>query len=216
MLRQAHNLYLARRYTLGWMVTGFDILGHDRRLRKHWRFRIIAFLIDALLTIIPTVVLLWLLDVTDIAEIGLISNLAFFHSSFAVESFAGGTAGKLLLGFRVHSVSGKHRTVKVILRNMPRLLWFFILPIDLACGLATKGDPRQRLLDRALGVKVVHRSEARWSEVSQDMPGPAQDIPEEEQPTVTEVGEDLCHACGGKLLMLDDQKFQCEECGLMQ
>jgi len=39
---------------------------------------------------------------------------------------------------------------------------------------------------------------------------------EEEKPEKTTMPEDKCHDCSGKLILLADEKLQCEKCGLIQ
>jgi hypothetical protein len=208
-------------YYAGNMVTGFDILSHDKGLRRHWRYRICAFVIDALLTFLPLAAILWLLGIDDIVQVGVITCLAFYISSSIMEAGLGGTAGKLLLGFRLHAEGLK--TGRVLVRNLNRLLWFVLPPLDFCLGLATKGDPRQRALDKLAGTKVVHRRD-RGFRMPEGLPaapmgeaGPDEEVSEsngapETEPATTE----RCRECGGPLIMLDDQKLQCERCGAMQ
>jgi hypothetical protein len=41
-------------------------------------------------------------------------------------------------------------------------------------------------------------------------------VSEESIPEPQTVGEEKCRACQGHLIMLVDQKYQCQECGLIQ
>lgn len=221
------------------MVTGFDILTHDRRLRRHWLKRAGAFVADAIMVFIPVTVILWLLDITEIFEIGLVTSLAFYGSSAVMEAAAGATAGKLILGMRVRSLRGERVGARAFLRNLSRLLWFVLPPIDFALGMATRGDPRQKLLDRAAGTTVVIESERKWHEsflagaeasahtrgsegkAEEDKPDTAVEDTDEggdvgEPPGPTSASEDKCHQCGGHLILLADEKLQCGKCGLIQ
>jgi hypothetical protein len=125
------------------------------------------------------------------------------------------------MGFRIHAESA--RPARILIRNLNRLLWFVLPPLDLCLGLATKGDPRQRALDRLAGTKVIHRLDKTWQ--APEAPSPAKGSGEDEGKTAGEskvapeskpAAQERCRECGGPLLMLDDQKFQCEECGAMQ
>ncbi|MDO9537204.1 MAG: RDD family protein [Thermoplasmata archaeon] len=195
------------------MVTGFDIWGHDAGLRRHWKGRIIAFIIDAAIAFIPTSLALYMLDVTDIFTVGLVNTVIFYLSSSVVESFTGASLGKRLLGFRVYPVKGESIAGKACVRNITRAFWFILPPLDFAIGLAMRGDPRQKLLDRVAGTKVVHLEEKERHEAAiRSAPEPVKEFKEPESQTDQEVCED----CAGPIILLPGGKFQCEKCGLIQ
>ena len=196
------------------MVTGFDIWGHDRGLRRHWKFRILAFVFDSVIIFISTAIVLYFLEITEIVQIGIVSSIVFYLFSAITESLAGGTPGKLLFRMRVHGTKEGGLAARIFLRNLSRLFWFILPPLDFALGLATRGDPRQRLLDRAAGTTVVHREEKKRHKkhiTALAQKDNVEEVPERESPM-----EDTCQECGGPLMTLADQKLQCESCGLIQ
>jgi hypothetical protein len=218
------------------MVTGFDILSHDRRLRLHWLTRIGAFIGDALLVFLTVTFILWYFETTDIMLIGLISSFAFYTSSSVSEAMLGGTVFKLVLGMRVRPLKSERVGARAFVRNINRLLWFVLPPLDFALGMATGGDPRQRLLDRAAGTTVTVESQRVWHEAHlkeiqiSDQDDAASETEgtgdSEGEKTKTDdiqttdktinTSEDKCHECGGHLMMLADEKLQCSKCGLIQ
>ena len=40
-------------------------------------------------------------------------------------------------------------------RNISKLFWYILLPLDLLLGFFTYGDPRQRFSDRVFGTTIV-------------------------------------------------------------
>ena len=200
------------------MVTGFDIWGHDAGLRRHWKLRFLAFAYDIVLTIVPTVIVLYLLDIHDIQFYGIYSSFVFYLASSVCEAALGASPGKVLFGLQVHAMNEKGLAFKAFARNINRLFWFVLPPLDLALGMATTGDPRQRLLDRVAGTKVVHIEEKKKHQAHMEELANAQ-APEVESPKAAEEApkeSNKCRDCGGKLIMLPDEKLQCQECGRIQ
>jgi uncharacterized RDD family membrane protein YckC len=192
------------------MVTGFDIWGHDPALRRHWRGRIAAFLVDAAIAFVPTSIVLYLLGIDDIALIGLLNTVVFYLVSSVPESLTGATLGKRIFGFKVHPTKGESLSGRVCVRNITRAFWFVLPPIDFVLGMATRGDPRERMMDRVAGTRVVHAGETERHENA------IRAATEEAERELRSGTEDACQKCGGKLLRLPDEKLQCEKCGVIQ
>ena len=197
------------------MVSGFDIWGHDAGLRRHWKYRILAFILDAILSFVPVSIVLYLLDITDILDIGIIASTVFYLVSSIPESITGSSTGKRIFHLQVHAAGDGAITGRVYVRNLSRLFWFILPPLDFTLGMATRGDPRQRMLDRVAGTKVVHRAEKRKHRRHMKALAKEQGDPIEKEPP-SEKQKDKCHDCGGKLILLADDKLQCEKCGLIQ
>jgi uncharacterized RDD family membrane protein YckC len=191
------------------MVTGFDILGHDRSLRVHWGYRITAFIADALMIFLPLPLLLYLFDVTDIFTVGLVLSVGFYLFNSMVETLTGASVGKKLVGLSVHPVAGESLGGRVCLRNLDRLFWFILPPLNFALGMAMRGDPRQTALDRLAGTVVVHAGETQKYESHVEA------LKEAEKKS-SSAKRDACQECGGELVLLPDQKLQCGKCGLIQ
>ncbi|MCK5024593.1 MAG: RDD family protein [Thermoplasmata archaeon] len=198
------------------MVSGFDIWGHDANLRKHWKNRALAFIIDAIISFVPVSIVLYLLDITEILQIGIIASTAFYLISSIPESLTGSSIGKQIFHLQVHAVDGGAVAGKVYVRNISRLFWFMLPPLDFTLGMATRGDPRQKMLDRVAGTKVVHREEKEKHAQYLEELAKSQETSDIDKKPVLQVNEDLCHECGGKLILLADDKLQCEKCGLIQ
>lgn len=140
------------------MTTGFDLLGDSRVLRVHWLRRIGAYLVDCFIVLIPTWAVLKLLGVTQDTVFGLVSGVVFLYYATFAEAATGRTAGKAVLGLRVRSLKGRLGPGQAFVRNIPKFFWYLFPPIDAIAGMASEGDPRQRLSDRILGSTVVQVS----------------------------------------------------------
>jgi uncharacterized RDD family membrane protein YckC len=203
------------------MVTGFDILTHDKRLRRHWLFRAAAFITDGIIIFLPLTIILWFIDITDVLIIGIVSCLVFYLYSALIEATAGATAGKFLLGLKVYTLRSDKKIGRIFLRNLSRLFWFVLPPLDFALGMATRGDPRQKLMDRLASTTVLIESERKWHEahldeyVDSETEG-QQEVQEEAQAPEEPPKTENCRTCSGKVIVLADQKYQCQECGLIQ
>jgi uncharacterized RDD family membrane protein YckC len=191
------------------MVTGFDILGHDKGLRNHWQARLAAFAVDAAVIFIPVPIIIYLLDMADIFTLGLLLSLTFYLSTSILETLAGSSIGKKLLGFQVHAADGGAMSGRAFISNLDRLLWFILPPLNFAVGMSMRGDPRRTALDRLAGTVVVHRGETELYESHVEAYRTAGE-------KNTPGAPDVCQECGGRLLLLPDKKLQCEKCGLIQ
>ncbi|MDD4307383.1 MAG: RDD family protein [Thermoplasmata archaeon] len=193
------------------MVTGFDIWGHDPGLRSHWKYRFGAFAVDAAIAFAPTCLVLYFFDIANILQVAIVTSAAFYLSTVIPETMAGASVGKRLFQLKVHPLSESGLGGRVCIRNLDRIFWFALPPINFALGMAMRGDPRQTALDRVAGTVTVHREEKdkydRHIQTLQD--NAAADDP---APPI----EDLCQACGGRLMRLPNSKLQCGKCGLIQ
>ncbi len=191
------------------MVTGFDILGHDKSLRSHWLYRITAFIADALMIFIPLPIILYISDIEDPFTIGLTLSVGFYVFTSVTETLTGASVGKKLLGLKVHPLEGESLGGRVCLRNLDRLFWFILPPLNFALGMAMRGDPRQTALDRLAGTVVVHIGEKEKYESHIEA------LKEAEEKS-SSAKRDGCQECGSELVLLPDQKLQCGKCGLIQ
>ena len=138
------------------MVTGFDILGHDQTLRKHWILRMLAIFIDMLIVFFAVGIVLLFLDMNTALVAGITASIVLFIYSGIMEMAMGATIGKRILGLKVVSTDGGKNMTGAFLRNFSKVFWFIFLPIDTLIGLAGRGDPRQRFFDRIVKTTVIH------------------------------------------------------------
>jgi uncharacterized RDD family membrane protein YckC len=191
------------------MLTGFDLLVHSRALQLYWLRRLVAFVVDLAVVLVPVWALLTALGLKDpVILAGLYSGLFLFTYSAILELHWGRTLGKAAVDLRVARLDGPMTPTTAVVRNAARFFWYILPPLDFLLGLATEGDPRQRLTERVLG-SVVH--------LGSEAPGvatfvvSAMDFPAEEVATGLQ-----CRACSGSLTDVGDGTFQCTRCGQMQ
>ena len=155
------------------MVSGINIIGQNKALQDHTIKRIIAYIIDAIIVWIPSMVLLfllfpywwalgsfgWFLFGWGVLVYALIALLYWV----LLEGFTGATVGKKVMGLRVVGTTGPMDPVKAAIRNVSKFHWLFLL-LDWVVGLATEGDPRQKATDRLGGTTVIRTDQHAYVE----------------------------------------------------
>jgi uncharacterized RDD family membrane protein YckC len=85
----------------------------------------------------------------------LYQGLLFFLYAAVLDSTWGTTIGKQIMNLRVTKLDGRPATLdRTLLRDLSKLhglLWL----IDVVVGMATAGDPHQKISDRYAGTTVV-------------------------------------------------------------
>jgi len=146
---------------------------------SHWLYRLIAYIIDGIIIGIPAYVIYyfvilslfwgggwlfwyggawWLFWLLLPFVFGILGLLYFVIMEV---SYGGATIGKKVLGLQVQMVNGSKVTFdKSFLRNISKLIWFFLL-LDWIVGIVTPGpDRRQKYTDRMAGTTVVQVKQA--------------------------------------------------------
>jgi len=152
------------------MSTGFERIGSDSQLQDHWIRRLVAFIIDSIIVwigaliiaaiiLIPFVILAaatgwpWFMFNPFIGPFfgGVLSVLYFA----LLESWYGWTFGKKIMNLKPIKVGGQKPPLDAaFIRNISKIYWILVL-LDVIIGLATPGDPHQKVSDRIAGTTVV-------------------------------------------------------------
>jgi len=174
-------------------------------LHAHWGRRAAAFVVDALLVLLPVWLAFRFLAVESLPWAGLASGIVFFSYGTIFEALWRVTPGKVIFGLEVRAIWGPVSLAKAAVRNVPRFFWYIFPLLDFLMGMSMEGDPRQRFSDRLLGTVVVQHRHADTPATHQGKPLP------------THFHRELnCHACGGVLQDAGDRILQCQACGLLQ
>jgi len=144
-------------------MSAFEKIGTDRQLQDHWLRRLIAGIIDSIITW----VIAWIISVLValpaillgaafiIGAFPLLSGVIFFLYASFMESIRGTTLGKQIMNLKVTTMQGNLPSLdRTLIRDISKihgLLWL----IDTLIGMATVGDPHQKLSDRFAGTTVV-------------------------------------------------------------
>ena len=205
-------------------TTTIDNIGSDHRLQSNWASRVIAALIDGLITWVVSLIFyvpLWFF--AHFVLFGWLTSLiwpfvwglVFWIYCAILESSSGATIGKRFMNLQVISVSGGLDFHKTLIRNVSKI-HFVILVLDVLLGLFTEGDPRQRYLDKVAGTTVITREDIPQPIPYTPIPAPppqykpaegaSAPAPEPEKP------RQECE-CGGRLIDVADGKRQCIRCG---
>lgn len=205
------------------MVTGFDVLGHDRKLRRHWLYRIFAILIDMIIVFFTVGIVLLFLEKNTFWISGITASVSLFVYSVAFETASGHTIGKKLLGLRLRPRTEGSQLVGAVVRNLSKIFWYILLPADVIIGLAMRGDPRQRTLDRMAGTTVAYRKEPDYlgklawkTRTKARAPKPDKIKTRKQRPMPVYALEEKCRDCGTSLAPAYGDKARCPECGLIQ
>ena len=150
--------------------TGFDRLKDDKGFQDYWAKRVIAYVID--LAIVSVAVYFLVLVVALPALPAVFFGQAFPFAWFwgfwlggitlfivlayfvLAEALFERTIGKELMGLRIARLDGKRIGLwSSFVRNISKIA-FILLVLDVAAGLGTHGDGRQKYSDRYIGTVV--------------------------------------------------------------
>ncbi|TLZ82207.1 MAG: RDD family protein [Methanobacteriota archaeon] len=137
------------------MVSGFDLLGHNRTFQVHWLKRVVAFFLDLITVFAPLWSFLYLEGVRAPWVYGVAGGVVLYAYSTFSEAITRTTVGKFIVGLEVRSLRGPMSLSKAAVRNFPKLFWFAFPLLDTLAGLVVDGDPRQRWSDKILGTTVA-------------------------------------------------------------
>ena len=137
------------------MVSGFDLIGHNRTYQIHMAKRIAAFVIDLLFVFAPLWTFLYYNGERTAWVYGILGGVALYAYSVAGEAIFRTTCGKFILGLEVRPLRGVMTFGKAAVRNIPKLFWFIFPFLDSLAGMLVDGDPRQRWSDHVLGTTVA-------------------------------------------------------------
>lgn len=193
------------------MSTGFERIGKDSQLQDHWIRRLVAFIVDTIIvsaiTLLIAVIISLLFNLITAATglpwyvlnpfafpffTGILSILYFS----LMETYYGATLGKNIMNLKTVTLNGQKPTLDLaFLRNASKIYWILVL-LDTIIGLATSGDPYQRMTDRVAGTTVVSTGASPLPSI-----------------TTTQPSTKACSHCGNK--MPADAKY-CPHCGREQ
>ncbi|MFO7791614.1 MAG: RDD family protein [Candidatus Saliniplasma sp.] len=197
------------------MVTGFDLLPNNKPLQKHWIKRVIAYLIDFIISS----VVVYIIFIPFAIGFGIRSFGFFPFTAGVIQVFYSGlleyvnrkTIGKMVLDLEIQPLMTNLELSDTLIRNFSKVHGFLVL-LDVIVGLATEGDPRQKYLDRIAKTTVTGSMHPKHLKeyVSSHIPHP------QEEDIKSEVEHRKCRECGGELEDIRGGKARCTECGRIQ
>jgi len=138
------------------MHTGFDILEYNTSLRRYWRERVLAGVVDFSIVAATAAAVVYIFPVCGggLVSVFLLTGLLWFVYSTILEGLTGLTVGKKIWGLRCVAHIGRMGWKGALLRNLAKLFAPAVIA-DVLFGLGTEGDPRQRFSERMFDVLVV-------------------------------------------------------------
>jgi uncharacterized RDD family membrane protein YckC len=190
------------------MSTGFERISRDYQLQDHWIRRLVAFIIDSIIVILCTLIIIAIIAASFILLtgtrelpwyvldpfsfplfLGILSVLYFT----LIETYYESTFGKRLMNLKTTKLDGKKVPLDLaFIRNISKIYWIIVL-LDTVIGLATPGDPHQRITDRLAGTTVSSTGASPLARI-----------------TAVKHAMNFCPYCGRKLPK--DAKY-CSHCG---
>ena len=157
--------------------TGFDRLKDDKGFQDHWAKRVIAYIVDVAIVSVAVYVLVLAIALPSFPGIffgqtfsfawfwgfwlGGITPLIMLAYFVLAEALFERTIGKELMGLRVARLDGKRIDLwSSFVRNISKFA-FILLIVDVAVGLGTHGDGRQKYSDRYIGTVVETTNNSR-------------------------------------------------------
>ena len=156
------------------MSTGFEKIGSDAQLQNHWIRRLVAFIIDSIIAWIGVMIIMaiifipftiaggdwpWFAFNPFVSPLfaGILSVLYFA----LLESVYGWTFGKRIMNLETMKTDGQKPPLDAaFIRNISKIYWIIVL-LDVIIGLATPGDPNQKMTDRLAGTTVASATSRR-------------------------------------------------------
>ena len=152
------------------MSIGFEKIGKDTQLQNHWIKRLVAFIIDSIIAWIIVMIIAAIFSIPFMIAAtavdwpwfvlnplvsplftGILSVLYFT----ILESWYGWTFGKRIMNLETVKTDGQKPSLDAaLIRNISKIYWILVL-LDVIIGLATPGDPHQKVTDRVVGTTVV-------------------------------------------------------------
>ncbi len=189
------------------MSTGFERIGSDSMLQDHWIRRLVAFIIDNIIVgaftlVIAAIILLPFIVISVATSLPWYMfnplSFPFFAGILSVlyftlfETYYGSTFGKKIMNLTTRKLDGQKPPLDLaFIRNVSKIYWVLVL-IDTVIGLATSGDPHQKVSDRMAGTTIVSTGSSALSVLA------------------TSSATKFCPYCGHKLPK--DAKY-CLHCG---
>lgn len=141
----------------GQKATLLDYLSHYQGLQYHWVGRFVAFVIDAILVMVPVYVFLiflgWLFG-GFLGFVGLGGVILFLYSAL-FEYRWGATIGKMVMGLKVVSIEGKLELPNAMIRNITKIYVLLLLIEFIVTLVVETTDAHQRYLDKLAKTTVV-------------------------------------------------------------
>ena len=152
--------------------TGFELLSDDKTVQDHYAKRVIAFILDSVIVSVVVAVLALVLAIPFLLGLGFTPGfpsvypawwgfwlgglipLAILGYFTLAEWLYGRTIGKKIMGLKVARKDGRPMDLWTsFVRNISKFN-FVLLILDVAAGLAMRGDTSQKFSDRYAGTVV--------------------------------------------------------------
>lgn len=198
------------------MVTGFDLIHDNKPLQKHWVKRLIAYILDFLISsVLVYLIFLFFFWVPGLGAwwyFPMTAGMVQVFYSAVLEYSYKKTIGKAVMGLEVGSLTQTFDMPEALIRNVSKLHGILLL-LDWLGGMLSEGDPRQRYLDRLAETTVTGTGEpVHVGDFFEDHIFREKKYDEREE----EKEKKQCRECGGTLVNIGEERYRCRDCGRIQ
>jgi uncharacterized RDD family membrane protein YckC len=154
-------------------LSGIDALIKEKAAQEYWIRRFLAFVIDAVVVFAAIALFVALVSIPPIllgyvpgtlplnwlaaGAFSALFSLIFLVYFVVAETAYGRSIGKHFLGLKVATTAGRNPEVGAsFIRNLSKIYWALLF-LDVAVGLATSKDYKEKFSDRYTRLSVVQR-----------------------------------------------------------
>ncbi len=145
---------------ISYMQTGFEIMDYDKNLKALWSKRMLAGIVDFVVTTAIAFLIVYFLIGINIIIFSVLQGPVWFLYSIIFDIINGKSVGKYIFRIKAVAFIGNLKWAQAILRNLTKLNFFIVLA-DAVVGLSTEGDPRQRYTERFIDTLVISEMRER-------------------------------------------------------
>ena len=148
-------------------LSGMDSLTKDQKAQEYWVWRLVAFVVDAVIVYLVLAILTALIALPALLTgsfgffgvvlggIAVLWGIIFVLYFAVMESSSGASIGKRLFNLKVVSKTNSNPNLgEAFVRNISKIYWLLLL-LDVIVGLATSTGYQEKYTDRVMGTKVV-------------------------------------------------------------
>jgi uncharacterized RDD family membrane protein YckC len=148
-------------------ISGFDALTKDQKAQEYWVWRLVAFLVDAVIVFLVLAILTALIALPALftggiglfgvffGGIAILWGIIFVLYFAVAESSWGESLGKRIFGLKVVSKTNTNPSLgEAFVRNISKIYWLLLL-LDVIVGLAVSRGYQEKYSDHLMGTRVV-------------------------------------------------------------
>jgi uncharacterized RDD family membrane protein YckC len=148
-------------------LSGIDTLTKDQKAQEYWIWRLVAYIVDAIIVFIVLGVITTIVAIPAFfagggalfgaffGGVAFLWGIIFVLYFTVMESSGGASIGKRAFNLKVVSKTGANPTFgEAFVRNISKIYWLLIL-LDVVVGLAVSRGYQEKYSDHLMGTRVI-------------------------------------------------------------